>query len=353
MLLRVKFRLGLVAWITKELTMNAAKILLLGLLAFPFSLSVQAQAGAENADAIGVSTGGTFAKPKLMPKLEKLGIAQITVNYKLTSSHMEIEREKFTGKTAAAKLTSYLETTDGELTPADFQEVTDHFYSYFQRQLKANGIDTVAWSAITGTEFYQKAVEKVASNEQEKGSGQVWVTHNANQGNMLYGGGIAFAFGKMKQASRFCEEIGGVAGFFHVTVDFTDIMVNVDIKSSSSWGSGYTALNKTTSFKYEAAAKPNLKVLPSDANSNTLLWNEKMQAEAVTIGKDIVSAEPYHTGISQDPSRLKNRAFAFAKAMDPVIIETTRAQYKAAAKKALENYADAFIAKSKQLGQSK
>ncbi|HNI96129.1 MAG TPA: HrcA family transcriptional regulator, partial [Leptospiraceae bacterium] len=49
------------------------------------------------------------------------------------------------------------ETTDGKLTDADFQEITDHFYNYFQRKLAAAGIDSVAWSTIAGTDFYKTA----------------------------------------------------------------------------------------------------------------------------------------------------------------------------------------------------
>ena len=54
----------------------------------------------------------------------------------------------------------------------------------------------------------------------------------------------------------------------------------------------------------------------------------------------------YAEKVSQDASRLKNNLFAFAKSQTPVVIETTRSKYKTTAKKSLEKYADAFIAKS-------
>ena len=301
-------------------------------------------------DAIKVAVGGSFAKPKIMPKLEKLAIAQITVNYKLTTKVSTIGKEKSSGKMAGAKLTAFLETTDGELSPADFQEVTDYFYSYFQKALKARGIDTVAWSNITNKDFYKDADEKIATNEEERSNGNVWVTYNANKGNTIYGGGIVFAFGKIKKAARFADEIGAPGAYFHLTVDFADVLVNVEIntKESGYATSFYPYTSSTTTTKFKAYTRPNMKVTPSTLG-NTLLWNEKQQGETIIVDKDIESKAFYHTAVNQDPSRLKNNLFGFAKSMDPVVIETTCAQYKEAAKKALERYADAFIAKAVEM----
>lgn len=297
-------------------------------------------------EAINIMTGGTFAKPKIMPRLEKLGLAQITVNYKLTTMERTIGKEKRTGKMAGAKLSAYLETTDGELTAADFQEITDHFYHYFQQRLKANGTDTIAWSAIASTDFYKDAAEKQETNDQEKGSGQVWVTHNANKGNTLWGGKIGFAFGKIKKAANFAKDLDAPVGFFHLTVDFADVAVDVDIKSGER--QGWQTFERTTNYKYTASARPVMRVTPSDMG-NSMLWNEKSQAETLVLQKDIEAKDVYHTAATRDASRLKNNLFGFAKQMDPVVIETTREKYKSAAKKALEAYADTFIAKAKEL----
>lgn len=300
-----------------------------------------------DADALEIAVGGSFAKPKIMPRLDKFGIAQLTVNYKLTTTQTTVG--KGAGKTAGAKITAYLETTDGELTEADFQEITDYFYAYFQKKLKANGIDTVAWSKIISTDFYKDADEKAESKE-DKGEHLVKITCNANKGGNMYGGFTAFAFGKIKKAARFCDEIGAPAGFFHLTVDFADVMAGVDIKSDGGgYPSGYYPYTVTTTYKYHAATKPDMKVVPTTTFGNTLLWNEKSQGESIVVTKNIESGVTYHNALVQDPSRLKNNLFAFAKSMDPVVIETTREQYKAAAKKALEKYADAFVAKAKEL----
>ncbi len=299
---------------------------------------------AQDADALRIMVGGSFAKPKIVPRLEKFAVTQITVNYKLTSTQTTVGKEKsYMGgsKMAGAKITAYLETTDGELTEADFQEVTDHFYAYFQKKLKSSGIDTVAWSKITATEFYKDNAEKSEGND-EKEENQVKMTTNARNGARIYGGGTAFAFGKAKKATNFCEEVNAPAGFFHLTVDFADLSADVDIKTKR------TTRKETTTTKYSSSVKPNMKVVPTANTGLTLLWNEKSQSETVIVQKDISSGYNYQATLTEDASRIKNRAFAFAKSMKPVVIETTREQYKAAAKKALEKYADTFIALAKK-----
>ena len=50
-----------------------------------------------------------------MPKLDRLALAQLTVNYKLTTMERTVGKDKSSGKMAGAKLSAYLETTDGDL----------------------------------------------------------------------------------------------------------------------------------------------------------------------------------------------------------------------------------------------
>lgn len=323
--------------------------IMLSALGFSQAASAQSAEANKNAESLDIAVGGSFAKPKIMPKLEKFGIAQMTITYKLTTMERAAGKDKGpSGKIAGAKVSAYLETTDGTLSPADFQEVTDHFYTYFQQKLKASGIDTVGWATVAAQDFYKDADGKTETNEEESGSGQVWVTHNANKGNSMYGGATAFAFGKIKKASKFCEAIDAPAGFFHLTVDFADVEVGVKITSSEH--DGYYGVERTTNFKYDAGVKPQMKVTP--AKGNTLLWNEKSQGESIVLREDIEGKTHYHTSISADRSKLKNNLFGFAKQMDPIVIETTKEKYKAAAKVALEKYADAFIAKAKQVKKS-
>jgi len=306
-------------------------------------------AQSNDANKLEIVVGGSFAKPKIIPAMDKLALAQITINYKLTTTEKSVGHEKSTRATSGAKITAYLETTDGELTTSDFQEITDYFYSYFQKRLKESGIDTIAWNTIVATDFYKNADEKDSEGEEDRQgkNGNVWVKCTAHQGNILYGGATPFAFGKIKKTSRFCEEIGAPSGFFHITVDFADIMVHVGIKTE---GSGlYYYQTRTT--KTEWAVKSEMKVVPS-IQGNSLFWNKKSQSESLVQKGDLEAIGNYHDAINEDASRLKNwysfsKLWAFSKELDPIVIETTRAKYKAAAKKALEKYADAFIAKSK------
>ena len=53
-------------------------------------------------------------KPKILSKLDKLALAQITINYKLVTTAKTVTQEKKTGQTAGARVTAILETTDGE-----------------------------------------------------------------------------------------------------------------------------------------------------------------------------------------------------------------------------------------------
>lgn len=297
-----------------------------------------------DASKLMIGVGGTFAKPKIIPSLQKLAIAQITVNYKLTSTTKVVGNEKSSGAVAGAKLTAFLETTDGKLTEADFQECTDHLYAYMEQKLKENNISTVPWSTIAATEFYQNNSEKEASTGGEN-SNNVWVTSRAHNGNSLYGGGIAFTFGKAKSATAFCEQIGAPAAFFNLTVDFADVLLDVDIKSTSH--QGYYSIEKTRTWKYNSAVGAEMNVIPTNPTSFSLFWNEKYQSETLYQLQDIKGGTTYHDNMSNDPGRMKNSMWAFRKEMNPVVIETTREKYKAAAKKALEKYADAFIAKHK------
>lgn len=282
---------------------------------------------------------GSFAKAKILPNVPKLAIGQLTVTYKLASTAKVVSREKFTGNTAGARITAYLETTDGDLTQDEFQGLTDYFYSYLQKKMKENGIDTVAWSTIAGTDFYASGSEKMDLDPSDG------YTITAHKGNILYAGTTGFAFGKIKKASKFCEDIDAPVGFFHVTLDFADVMIGLDIHTEHHENMFYSVTTEHKQYKW--AVKPEMQVTPTTPNTNTMFWNEKSQSENLLVRRPIAVDANYATNVTDDPSRLRSgfaKMWAFRKEVSPIVIETTRAQYLAAAKKALENYADQFIA---------
>jgi hypothetical protein len=311
----------------------------LNLLVFFGMLSISVIGQTSDADKV------QFFYNKIEQKLSKLAIAQITINYKLTSTAKTMGKDKKSGTVAGAKLSAYLEITDGELTTADFQEISDSFYNSFQNKLTTNNIQTVDWSTITATDFYKnegETEEKKVSRDEN-----VWVTNNANKGNVLYGGGTAFAFGKMKKASKFCEEIGAVAGFFYLNLDFADLMLDLQMSSGTSAGMYYSTTTKNK--KYSWAVNPKMTVesptLALGRISYSLFWNEKMQSDSSWLQEPILGTKEYASNVTEDASKLKNSLWAFRKEMQPVVVETTKEKYKAAAKEALDRYADAFIAK--------
>lgn len=290
-------------------------------------------------------------KSKVIAKMDRLALAQLTVSYKLTTTAKAVGQEKSTGNVAGARVSAYLETTDGELTENDFQEITDYFYTYFQRQLKQNGVDTVAWTAIAATDFYNNGAVKDEEDKgkEEGGGGNTYITTSAHQGNKLHGKELGFAFGKIKKASAFCEQLGAVAGFFYVTLDFAEVLVNVDISTKTESLYYGTTTKKT---KYTWAIDPTLHIYQSDLGYS-LFWNKKDQSEIIPIGPHGIAGDvKYADNITEDVSKARTglaKQFAFRKELTPVVIETTKEKYKAAAKKTLEKYADAFVVKSKQL----
>ena len=289
-------------------------------------------------------------KSKILSKMDRFALAQIRVNYKLTSTAKTMGQEKSSGKIAGAKVSAYLSISDGELNDNDFQEVTNYFYNYFQKKLKENGIDTVAWVTIAATDFYKNAAKDDEDKEDSKGEkgGNVWVTSIANKGNVMSAGHLAFAFGKIKKAANFCEEIGAPAGFFSLTLDFADVLINLEVKSTDyqDLGNGWYR-PASTKLKYSWAVDPNMGIGLAD-NTIVLFWNQKSQGESMFQRKDIMGNVKYADKVSEDESKVKNnfaKLWAFRKEMTPVVVETTKDKYKAAAKKTLEKFAEAFVDK--------
>lgn len=324
-------------------------------------INAQTDEQKQMAEAIKITGGGTFFKPKIMPSLSKLALAQVTVNFKTvsTKSVTKVEKKqgifgKQVGSAATASITSYLETTDGELDEKDYQEVVNHFYSYFQRKLKENNIDTVGWDKISATDFYKDGDKEKDDNEEEKAKGNSWISHSAHNGNELFNGKTGFAFMKGKKAGKMCEEVDAPVAFIHTTVDFADLDVDVNIKSNAYKSTWTPNATNTTSFDSKSKVSAIMKIssMIESGNYLSMLINEKMHQENITLNESVPSDADYATEMVKDPSRAEKRSKVFrvslSKKMEstPVVISTTKEKYKAAAKQALERYADTFIAKA-------
>lgn len=293
-----------------------------------------------------------WEQSKLIPKLKKLAITELTVNYKLTTTAKTIAQEKGTGKMAGARVTAYLEFTDSEPTQDDFQGITDHFYQYFQKKLKSNGIDTVGWNEMAASDFYQKIGDDEKDDSKKEGGGNEWVVCTANKGKIVHSGQAGFAGGKGKRAEQFAKEFGTGASF-KVNVDFADVMVNMDIKTTARkdlFDGWYYP--EVTSKKYTWGVHAQMMVGDQDNKKWTYIWGTKGWPEFLFQWSDIPVDGNYATLMTEDASKARSglaKQWAFRKELTPVLIQTTRDQYKAAATHAVEKWVDAFVERAVQM----
>jgi hypothetical protein len=299
-----------------------------------------------------------WEESKIIPKLKKLAITELTVNYKLTTTAKTITKEdRSGGKIAGARVTGFLEFTDSDPTQADYQRITDHFYRYFQKKLKENGIDTVGWNEVTASEFYQKSGGDDEKDDAAKeGSGNKWVVSTAHQGKIIHKGLAGFAGGKGKRAMEFAQQFGTAASF-KVNVDFADVMVNLDIKSTDRKDVGggwyYPA---TSSKKYTWGVHAQIMVGDPDNKQWTYIWGAKGWPEFLMQWSDIPTESDYSTSVTEDVSKARSglaKGFAFSKELTPVLIQTTREKYIAATTHAVEEWVDAFVARAVQMRKDK
>ena len=338
-------------------------------LVLPLFLAVAMSASAQpDPDALKVQGGGSMGKKTIVPKLDKLAVAQSTIIFKTATTREMLKNEKgaFGGRkslggSVTGRVTAYLETTDGDLTKEDFQGLADHFYTYLNQQLEAAGIATVDWGTVTKADFYtaenESGDEKKVKEETQR-KGQVYEVVNANNGNTLISYdptktmNIGFAFGKMKRAGKFSDDLDAPVAYMHTVVDFADIMMDGDAKTGTSVSyeaGGITKITKTKAFNFNSSVGANLKVAGGatwdgkPVGGRIMFYNQKMATDMIQFEKDISSGVKFANEVTQDPNRkvLNKKENIFAKDFNavPVVISTTKAQYIAAAKTALENYA--------------
>lgn len=282
-------------------------------------------------------------KTKIIPKMDRLALAQLCVHFKLVTTTKTVVQEKDYKNIAGARVSAYLEFTDSEPTQQDYQAIADYFYAYFQKKLKEGGIDTVGWDAITAHEFYQKVSDDEDKDEKKEKGGNTWTTATAHNGKMLHTGMSGFAGAKIKRSEAFIKDLDAVAGFFEVTVDFADVMVNLDLKVKKTEDWLYTTT--TTNKKYTWAVNPEMMVGNPD-NAAPMLMSGKGWPELMLLWKPINTHARYDATMSEDASKARSglaKQFAFSKEITPVLVVTTHDKYVAAAKQACEKYADAFV----------
>ena len=339
----------------------SSKTLLLAVLFITYQAKAQnADMEKALADAIDIQVGGTFGKPRVSPKVEKLGIAQVSIKFKTVSTaklNISAKKQGLLGKSSAgsrtASSTAFLNFSDQEMGPQDYQEITNHFYYTLQRKLKENGIDTVAWSNIESTDFFKNAGDnanefpKTESNDEDAS-----VTYNAFRGGHI-SNGMGFAFLKMKSNSKMCDAIGAPTFFANIVLDFVDLDIQGGSSVRSSQGNSFgVGASTTASFSAKHNALADIVI----TNSSSLLSNNKEQAETWVVKSDIPAGVPYATAMEENEEKVKKKTvlqslFHKSEALKrtPLVVTTTKENYKNAAKKAAENYATAIVGKFKAM----
>lgn len=306
-----------------------------------FALQIPASAQYERIadETIQYLKAGTFGKPDVIKKTSKMALSQVRVHYKIVTTKAAETRDN------GAKVTVYL---DGEMTNQDLQNLTNEFYAMLERKFGALGIEFVDWDAITKTEYYNNREEATLEKNNvnaDGGNGQAWVSFTANQGPVFYrydlvkAYGELLAAGKWKKIQKMIETLGADFASFDVVVDFT----TVDLATSKDvvWEDG------SKYMRY--GANMNVAAMMSVPQSYALFINQKngldQYASKLPVGqRDFFSGKPY-----QDESKAAyktrtifgNDRFTFT----PVVINARRDLYIAAARRALELYADIFVEK--------
>ncbi len=293
-------------------------------------------------DTIGYVKAGTFGKPDVAKKTNKLALSQVRVHYKIVTTRAAETRDN------GARVTVYL---DGAMTNQDLQNLTDEFYVILQRKLGALGIEFVDWDAITKTDYYNNredaTIEKNNINS-DGGNGQAWVSFTANGGPVFYRysvdqtksfGNELLGFGKMKKIGKMTESLGADFATFDVVIDFTAI--ELATSKDTVWQDGAKYL------KY--GADYNIAAMMSVPQSYAMFISPKLKFDIyqskLPVGqRDFFSERPYEDAgkaAYKTKTIFGDSKFVFT----PVVIEAKRELYIAAARRALDLYADIFVEK--------
>lgn len=325
---------------------------------------------AQKFDFLDYQKSGTFSKPTIMKNMKTIAIAQNTVFFKTISTADFVKNErnaiggrKSGGATVKAKLSAFLEFSDEEPSVEDYQQLTDDFHAYLSQKLQQAGINTVDWATITQHSFYKEAdKEEEETPELTSKKENAYYKINANKGNTIlkyrpFGNGmnVGFAFMKAKRAADFTSDLKSPVLYLHTVVDFCDILVTADVKSNSKYSLDYTTIDAFNK-KYNASGTviANAKVAgwqtwDGQPMGGRVYLTEKNKSDVYLFSEDIPAGIGYATELIKDPSKMNKKrpvfGITFGKKMDliPVAIVTTKAKYMAAAKKALEQFADRWV----------
>ncbi len=294
-------------------------------------------------DTIKYVKAGTFGKPDVIKKTDKLALSQVRVHYKTVTS-----RAAATGN-HAADVTVYL---DGDITTADLQQLTDEFYQTLSANLTKLGIATAPFESVKQTEYF---IDRLNSQAKEKGAdfdgkeGQAWVSVNAYDGAVLYrwrpmGTPELVGYGQMKKFAKTSESVGAGLMMIDVVVDFAAIMLQAQVKQDKAgwlYGdpyfhsdyviSGVMSVPQSWVYLFDRGNKFDQyqSALPI---AERFGFSDKPREDA---SKAALASQKYFSGTT--------------KSFTPLVIPTDRARYMAATRKVLTSYAEMLTEKFRLL----
>ncbi len=282
---------------------------------------------------------GTFGKPSVAKKSEKIAVGQVRVHFKTVTSATKAANRN------SADVTVYLDT---DLTTGDLQKLTNDFYTRLTSRLNAIGIETVPFDAVKQTEYY---TEKLSKQAEEKGAdfdgerGQAWVSVNAFDGPVFVrwepeGTVEIIGFGQQKKLAKTAKTTGADLMTLDVVLDFASIMLSAQVKQDrQGWFYGDPYFH----------ADYSIGGLMNVTKSYVYLANEKNGFDQYMTAQPIAERIGFADKPREDPSRANVRALAAfgntQHSFTPLVIPAKRELYIMAAGKVLDRYADMLAEK--------
>jgi Putative Zn-dependent protease, contains TPR repeats len=313
------------------------------LFVLPFSAAAQTYEKIAD-ETIGFVKASTFGKPSVIKKTDKVALAHVRVHFKFITTQAVETRKN------SAKVSVYL---DGDMTDADLQNLTNEFYRILRVKLAAIGIESVEWNEIVATEYYKNR-EATTDEKKKMGgdvkNGQAWFSFNAFDGPVFYRYNPAsnateelFAYSKMKKIMKMSEELGAEIMMLDAVVDFSSINLQTNV--------GFVRNEDGRFINYEA--EQNTIAIMSVPASMSYFFNSKGGFDTYTSKLPVAVRQSFAKRLYEDQNRaaLKTKTF-FGDTrftFTPVVVDADRRAYLAAARRVLEQYADIYVEKMRQL----
>ena len=290
-------------------------------------------------DTIKYVKAGTFGKPDVIKKTQKMAIGQVRVHYKTVTSRTAARGDN------AADVTVYL---DGDITTGDLQQLTDGFYNTLSRELTKLGIESVPFDAVKATDYY---ADRQRSQSEEKGAdfdgkaGQAWVSINAFDGPVLYrwrpmGTPELVGYGQSKKLNKTTESIDASLMMIDVVVDFAAIMLSAQVKQDRA---GWLYSDPYFHSDYVIAG------MMSVPQSWIFLYDKGNKFDQYQSVMPVAERIGFADKPREDPSKaaIKSQQYfsGVHSSFTPLVIPAKRDLYLLATRKVLEQYAQLLAEK--------